>query len=49
MRSTRPKLASLLKEYRFGTVAEVMKLYPPTTRLTLRQAADSLSPVVMQS
>ena len=49
MRSTRPKLASLLKEYRFGTVGEVMKRYPPTTRLTLRQAADSRAPMVLKS
>lgn len=35
--STRPKLGALLREYRFGTVAEVLRRHPP--KLTLRLAS----------
>jgi len=40
MRSTRPKLAALLREYRFGTVREVLERHPPTRRLSLERSAD---------
>jgi polysaccharide deacetylase family protein (PEP-CTERM system associated) len=40
MRSTRPKLAALLREYRFGTVREVLERHPPARRLSLESAAD---------
>jgi hypothetical protein len=46
MRSTRPKLAALLRGYRFGTVGEVLKAHPPTTRLTLRQPAGAAAPTI---
>lgn len=47
MRSTRPKLAALLRGYRFGTVGEVLKLHPPTKRLTLRQPAGASTPSIL--
>ena len=40
------KVAPLLLD---EVLAAVMKRYPPTTRLTLRQAADSRSPMVLKS
>lgn len=35
LKSTRPKLAALLREYRFGTVAEVLRRHPPTSTVRL--------------
>ena len=41
MRSTRPKLAALLRTYRFGTVREVLARHPATRRLSLAEAAGA--------